>query len=236
MAKLTWDPVGERTYETGVAEGVLYVYDSVKKQYGIGVAWDGLTGMNENPSGADETELWANNGKYGSLLAAEKFAATIAAYKSPEEFDECDGSVSFGHGMFAQQQTRQMFAMTWVTRVGNDTNGTEFAEKLHIMYGAKASPSGRDMKTINDSPEAMELSWECNTTPVEYEITEGETVHKGKSSHFVIKTEGMSETDLANYKKLKGVLQGTDSTEPWLPTPAEIYSVLAGGEVPTRTA
>lgn len=239
MAKLVWDEVGERNYETGVAEGVLFVYDPATKKYKSGVAWNGLTGMNENPSGADETELWANNGKYGSLLAAEKFGATIAAYMSPEEFDECDGSISFGHGMYAGQQTRTMFAMAWVTRVANDTEGTDHAEKLHIMYGAKAAPSGRDMKTINDSPEAMELSWEVTTTPVDFNVTVGSAgstkVLKGKSAHFYWNTDHMSSADKANYEKLKELIQGSTAKDSCLPTPEEAFQIM-DGKTPTSFA
>ena len=42
MSKLVWDKTGERLYETGVQQGVLYVQDA-QGAYPKGVAWNALT-------------------------------------------------------------------------------------------------------------------------------------------------------------------------------------------------
>lgn len=165
MAALTWDGSGERLYETGVDRGVLYVM-SAGGTYGTGVAWNGLTGVTESPSGAEETALYADNIKYVSLYSAEEFGATIEAYTYPDEFAECDGSAELATGVTVGQQTRKMFGLCYRTLLGNDTDGQSHGYKLHLIYGATASPSEKAYATVNDSPEAITFSWEVTTTPV----------------------------------------------------------------------
>ena len=165
MAALTWDGSGERLYETGVDRGVLYVM-STGGTYGTGVAWNGLTGVTESPSGAEETALYADNIKYVSLYSAEEFGATIEAYTYPDEFAECDGSAELATGVTVGQQSRKMFGLCYRTLLGNDTDGQSHGYKLHLIYGATASPSEKAYATVNDSPEAITFSWEITTTPV----------------------------------------------------------------------
>ena len=174
MAKLEWDNTGERYYETGTKNGVLWVMgaggESVKKtDYGPGVAWNGLTAVTESPSGAEETALYADDIKYLSLRSTEEFGCTIEAYTYPDEFMECDGSVMPAAGVVIGQQKRSTFAFSYKTVVGNDTEGNDFGYKLHIIYGCTASPSERAYATINDSPEAITFSWEVTTIPVNVE-------------------------------------------------------------------
>jgi hypothetical protein len=167
MSKLVWDKVGERLYETGVKNGVLYVYDAEKKQYGTGVAWNGLTAVSESPSGAEATPLYADDIKYLNLLSTEEFGATIEAYTYPVEFEACDGSASIAEGVTIGQQKRSTFALCYRTALGNDVENNDYGYKLHIIYGCLAAPSEKSYATINDSPEAVTFSWEVTTTPVE---------------------------------------------------------------------
>lgn len=163
--RLVWDATGERLYETGVSQGVLYVQDSTGK-YPKGVAWNGLTGVTESPSGAEATPLYADDIKYLNLMSAEEFGATIEAYTYPDEFSECDGSAELATGVTIGQQDRKAFGLCYKTVVGNDVDSNNHGYKLHIIYGAMASPSEKAYATINDSPEAITFSWEVTTTPV----------------------------------------------------------------------
>lgn len=164
--RLKWDQTGEKIYETGVSHGVLYVYDTETNEYGAGEAWNGLSGVTESPTGAEATAVWADNQKYLSLTSAEEFGATIEAYMYPDAFEECDGSATIAEGVTIGQQTRKMFGLSYQTIIGNDVEGDEHGYKIHIIYGAKASPSEKAYQTVSDSPEAMTLSWEVTTTPV----------------------------------------------------------------------
>ena len=166
MAKLEWDKSGERLYETGVDRGVLYPIQP-GGEYSKGVAWNGLSAVNESPSGAEPTPVWADNIKYLNLISAEEFGATIEAYTYPEEFAECDGSASIATGVYAGQQPRKMFGLCYRTMLGNDVDDIKHGYKLHLIYGAKASPSEKNYTSINDSPEAINFSWEISTVPVD---------------------------------------------------------------------
>lgn len=163
-SRLVWDDTGKKLYETGTDRGVLYLNEG--GAYTGGVAWNGLTGVTESPSGAEATALYANNGKYINLYSAEEFGATITAYTYPDEFMECDGSQEIAQGVTVGQQTRTPFGFTYRTLVGNDSDGQNHGYKLHVVYGATASPSEKAYATVNDSPEAIEFSWEVTTTPV----------------------------------------------------------------------
>ena len=165
MTKIVWDQTGERFYETGVSQGVLYK-QVTGGTYPKGVAWNGLTGVTESPSGAEATALYADDIKYLNLMSTEEFGATIEAYTYPDEFGECDGSATLVEGVTIGQQTRSTFGMCYKTRLGNDVSGSDYGYKLHIIYGATASPSEKAYATINDSPEAITFSWEVTTTPV----------------------------------------------------------------------
>lgn len=163
--RLVWDATGERLYETGVSQGVLYVQNT-DGTYPQGVAWNGLTSVTESPSGAEATALYADDIKYLSLMSAEEFGATIEAYTYPDEFAQCDGSAELATGVTIGQQDRKTFGMCYKTVLGNDSESNNYGYKLHIIYGAKASPSEKAYATINDSPEAITFSWEVTTTPV----------------------------------------------------------------------
>ena len=163
--KLVWDQIGEKKYETGVSKGVLFPVDD-KGVYPKGVAWNGLSNVNDSPSGAEETKIYADNQKYLSLFSAEELGLTVEAYTYPDEFAECDGTAEIAPGVFAGQQDRKGFGFSYRTEVGNDIKGEAYGYKLHLVYGCKASPSEKSHGTINDSPEAVSFSWTITTTPV----------------------------------------------------------------------
>ena len=165
MARLIWDEVGQRFFETGVKNGVLYVQNN-DGSYANGVVWNGLTAITESPSGAEETPLYADDVKYLTLRSAEEFGATIEAFTYPEEFEQCDGSAQIAQGITIGQQARKAFGLCYRTAVGNDIQGQEFSYKLHIIYGCTVAPSEKSYSTINDNPEAITFSWELSTVPV----------------------------------------------------------------------
>ena len=205
MARLEWDKIGERLYETGTEKGVLYPVNS-SGAYPTGVAWNGLTGFSESPDGGDATDIWADDIKYLSIRARENFKATITAYTYPDEFAECDGSAAPMTGVTIGQQPRKGFGFSCVTKLGNDTEFEEHGYKLHLVWGATASPSSKDYKTINDSPEAIEFSWEIDTIPVNV------TGYK-PTAHMVIDSTKFKTTAAAEkLAALEDVLYGSSST------------------------
>lgn len=216
MSRLTWDQESERLYETGISECALYVYDGSKKAYGDGVAWNGIKGITESPSGAETTSLYANNSKYLDLVSVEELSGTINAYMYPDEWMKCDGSAAAAAGVYIGQQSRASFGLVYKTIIGNDTEGTDHGYKLHIVYGGKASPSERAYNTVNDSPEANDLSWSFKTTPVDV------TGYK-KTSIITIDSTKVDATKLAALDK---VLYGDGATEARLPLPDEIFTIL----------
>lgn len=167
MAKLVWDEVGNRIYETGVSNAVLYPRNTSTNLYSTGVAWSGITAVTESPSGAEPSPVYADNIKYLNLMSAEEFGATIEAYTYPKEFEACDGTAELATGVSIGQQSRQVFGLAYKTKVGNDSVGSEHGYKLHLVYGAIAAPSEKAYATINESPEAITFSWQVSTTPVE---------------------------------------------------------------------
>jgi hypothetical protein len=215
MSKLTWDQTGERLYETGVDHAVLYPLDS-KGTYSKGVAWNGITAITESPSGADANALYADNIKYLNLIAAEDFGGTIEAYMYPDEWAACDGSEEVAPGVTIGQQNRKTFGLSHRTKIGNDVDGQDHGYKLHLIYGALASPSERGYSTVNDSPEAMTLSWTFTTTPVE--------VPGFKST--AILTIDSTKTDATKLAALEEILYGTDDAEARLPLPSEVIELL----------
>ena len=215
MAKLVWDATGERKYETGVRNGVLYVMGE-GGTYPKGVAWSGLTAVTESPSGAEATALYADDTKYLNLISAEEFGATIEAYMYPDEFAECDGSATLAAGVTIGQQPRKTFGMSYRTVYGNDVDNERYGYKLHLIYGAVAAPSEKAYATINDSPEAITFSWEIKTTPVNV------TGHKPTA----LLTIDSTKVDAAKLKKIEDILYGTEEVEARLPLPDEIIQIL----------
>lgn len=218
MAKIVWDKTGERIYETGVEQGVLYNIDE-GGAYSKGVPWNGLTAVTESPSGAEATPLYADNIKYLELMSAEEFGATIEAYTYPDEFGECDGTATIEKGVVIGQQSRKIFGLSYKTVVGNDVKNNDYGYKLHLIYGAKAAPSEKAYSTINDSPEAITFSWEVTTTPVPV------SGHKPTST-LVIDSTKVGEGVM---KKIEDVLYGTEEAEARLPLPDEVLSIIKAG-------
>lgn len=218
-APLTWDDTGKKIYETGTKKGVLFVIDD-NGNYGEGVAWNGLTAVTESNSGAEETALWADDIKYASLRSAEEFGATIEAYQCPEEFYACDGTAEVATGVTINQQGRKAFGFSYVTTVGNDTKGNDYGEKIHLIYNATASPTERSYQTINDSPDAITLSWELTTTPVAV------TDHK-PTAHLIIDTTKLTEAQATKLATFKTALYGSAQAASRLPLPDEVISMFA---------
>lgn len=222
--KLVWDKTGEHFYETGVKNGVLYPM-SASGTYPKGVAWNGLTAITESPSGAEATALYADDIKYLNLMSNEEFGATVEAYTYPDEFAECDGSASLTEGVYIGQQARKTFGLCYRTTLGNDAKGNDYGYKLHIIYGAMASPSEKAYSTINDSPDAITFSWELSTTPVavaNFKPTASLTIDSTK-------------VDATKLTALEEILYGKDGTgedhttgavDPRLPLPDEIATLM----------
>ena len=226
--KLKWDETGAKLYETGVDRGVLYLHSN--GAYPKGVAWNGLTKVSENPSGAEPTALYANNKKYLELMSNEEFAATIEAYTYPDEFAVCDGSAELVPGVRIAQQARKPFGLCYRTLIGNDENGTEYGYKLHLVYGCLAKPSSKENSTVNDSPEAVTMSWETSTTPVD--VTYGDATYK-PTAHLVIDSTIVDKNKLS---ALEDVLYGKDyealtsSPEDWNTKYKDYYTKTTSGE------
>lgn len=216
MSRLVWDKTGDRLYETGVKQCVLY--PQVSGAYPKGVAWNGITSVTESPSGAEPSPLYADDIKYLNLMSTEEFGASIEAYMYPEEFEACDGSAEIAPGVSIGQQKRQSFGLCYRTIIGNDTESNEYGYKLHIIYGALAAPSEKAYATGNDSPEAITFSWELSTTPVN--VTGG-----NPTSSLTIDSTKVNAEKL---KALEDILYGSesDSTGPRLPLPDEIATLM----------
>lgn len=220
--KIVWDKTGERLYEAGVDRGVLYPIQE-NGLYTKGVGWNGLTGVSENPSGAEETPLWADNIKYLSLRSAEEFGANVEAYMYPDEFAECDGTAEIAPGVTIGQQNRKVFGLCYRTVLGNDIDKNDHGYKLHLIYGCEAAPSEKGYSTINDNPDAVTFSWEITTTPVNvpgYKPTASLTIDSTK-------------VDKEKLKALEEILYGKDSdtedangVDPRLPLPDEVIELM----------
>ena len=224
MGKLSWDGVGERIYETGVDHGVLYVMDELG--YGRGVPWNGLTSVTESPSGAESNKQYADNIVYLNLVSAEEFGGTIEAFTCPPEFGACDGLAAPSDGLTVGQQTRSTFGLSYRTKIGNDLAGQDAGYKLHLVYGLLASPSEKAYQTVNDSPEAMTLSWEVTSTPIPVNDALKPT------SIITVDSTKVDAADLEVLEKLLyGAAAGQGGTPPEtfasLPLPAAVLAIFA---------
>lgn len=213
---IEWDAAGKRFYENGVDRGVLYKMNT-DGSYGDGVPWNGLTGVTQSPDGAEANDLYADNSKYATLRSTETFGFTIEAYTYPDEFMECDGSAEIAKGVYAGQQERQGFGFSYRTNVGNDTaTKSDDGYKIHLVYGCTASPSERSYETVNDSPDAITLSWEVSTTPVNV------AGYKATASLEI----DSRVADATKLKALEEILYGSETTAPRLPLPAEVITLM----------
>ena len=212
--RLHWDGTGEKKYENGVSQGVLYKKDETSNKW-LGYAWNGLTSISESPEGADKTDLWADNIKYASMRAAETFGGTIEAYTYPPEFESCNGEATLAAGAVIGQQAREVFRLCYRTEQGNDES-TTYGYKLHLVYGCTCSPSERSYETINDNPDAITLSWEFDSTPVNVE---------GFRPTSII-TVDSTRASSAGLTALENALYGTENTDPYMPDPDEVVTLL----------
>lgn len=232
-AKIIWDKVGERLYETGCDQGVLYPMGD-NGSYEAGVAWNGLIKVTENPSGAEASPIYADNIKYVNLISNEEFGATIEAYMYPDEFAECDGSVEIMPGMFAGQQARKTFGLSYRTVLGNDSELNDHGYKIHLVYGCLAAPSSKDYNTVSDSPDAATLSWEVSTTPVAINsVVDGKKLKNTATLTFdstKFSDEFMTQLEDILYGKDPTSTGGVDGVAPRLPLPDEIIELFKSME------
>lgn len=217
MARLKWDQVGERQYETGTSQGVLFVQD-VTGDYGAGVAWNGLSSVKQQNDGAEPTDIYANDKKYLSLYSQENAKGSIDAYTYPEEFEVCDGSATIAPGVHVGQQQRRAFGLAYSTIVGNDTQGNSYGKKIHLLYNVRVSPSARDYETINDTPAALTMTWEYQTTPVDLSDLDLDPA--------AAITIDSTEVDAEDFKALEDMLYGTEAEEPEFPTIQDVIALL----------
>lgn len=227
--KLVWDQTGERLYETGVSQGVLYPIQT-GGVYTTGVAWNGLSSITESPSGAEASAIYADNIKYLSLMSTEELGGTIEAYMAPDEFAECDGSKELAPGVYAGQQNRKKFGLAYKTLLGNDVDSNDYGYKLHLIYGCLASPSEKGYSSVNDSPEAISLSWEFTTTPVEITTQiDGKTLKPTSLLTFdstKVNAEKLAALEEILFGKDPTTSGGNDGVEPRLPLPDEVIKIM----------
>lgn len=220
MARLKWDEIGKKTYETGVSNVVLFPSTTdAKHPYANGVAWSGCTAVNENPSGGESTDLYADNIVYLTMRSAEKYGATIEAYTYPDEFAECNGEKEIATGMVIKQQTRKPFGLAYTTILGNDLQGEDYGKILHIVYGCSVSPSEKSHQTVNENPEASTMSWTVSSTPVPV------TGYKNTS---VVEVNSVN-VGAEKFKAVEDIIFGTAETESRIPMPDELKELLAAG-------
>ncbi len=234
--EIKWDQTGEKTYELGVDHGVLYRHgaDAVANPYSLAYAWNGLTQVSESPEGGEPQEQYADNIKYVVLMSKENFAGTINAFTYPDAFMECDGSIEAADGINITGQTRAQFGMSYRTKIGNDVDGENHGYKLHLVYGMRCQPSDKTRSTINESPEAVEFSWEFKTTPVGISTKKADDTEYEPTAHIVIDSTKFTTTAAKEkLKTLEAILYGTDGeqgqtgTEGRLPLPDEVISTLS---------
>lgn len=215
MAKLAWDEIGKKLYETGVEKGVLYPLDD-NNEYSLGVAWSGLSSVTKSPSGGEPTKIYADNTLYLTMYSLEELGGTIEAYMYPDEFEACNGIAEISEGVTVGQQTRKTFGFCYKSLIGNDTVGTDYGYEINLIYGCKVSPSEEQNQTVNESPEANTMSWEFTTTPV--------AVTGAKNTSLVVINS--TKVPAAALKAIEDVLYGTENTEPRLPLPDEVKSIM----------
>lgn len=227
MAQLTWDGTGDKIFETGTDRGVYYPLTE-EGTYSGGVPWNGLTGVTESPSGAESNKHYADNIVYANILSAEEFGATIEAFTWPDEFDESDGLAQVAAGVTVGQQNRRPFGFSYRTKIGNDVQGQDYGYKLHLIYGATASPSEKAYTTVSDSTEPTTFSWELSTTPVAVGTIGG--VEYKPTALIVIDS---TKVDAGALAALEELLYGTDGEDPEdgtpavLPLPSEVIALFS---------
>lgn len=223
MARLKWDQVGQRLFETGTSNGVLFA-TLPTGEYDAGVAWNGLVAVRQTPSGAEPTAIYADNLKYLELMSAEEFGGTIEAYTYPDKFMLCDGSAEVVPGANVSQQTRRTFGLAYKTLIGNDVLGDAYGYKIHVIYNARVSPSERSYETVNETPNAITFSWEFTTTAVPFEGEDYKTLRP--TSHLVFDSTKLGAVVMA---AIEDTLFGAAAEDASLPSPDELLAIAGGG-------
>lgn len=228
---LTWDDIGEKIYDMGCDRGVLYPVDT-NGAYPLGVAWNGLTGIDESPSGADSNKNYANNDVYANLRGNEEYGGSIKAFTYPDEWNDCDGHPEVIAGITVGQQHRKAFGLSYRTLRGNDTEGLDYGYLIHLVYGATCSPSSQSHSTTTDSPDLEEMSWDFDTVPVAVDYA---GANLKKTSTLVIDSTKVNATKLAAFEQ---ILYGTPANgntaaiPARLPLPGEVITLLTPPTTP----
>lgn len=222
MTRVQWDQVGQRLYETGVDQGVLYIPNGIG-EYDEGFPWSGLTAVTESPSGAESNKQYADNRIYVNLLSIEQFGGTVEAFMYPPEFAQCDGSAMPQPGVAVGQQSRKTFGLCYRTILGNDLLSNDYGYRLHLLYGLLAAPSEKAYSTVNESPELATFSWDVTSTPVTVGTVDS-VVYKPTSQLTITS----SDVDATVLSALEDLLYGTEGTDPSLPFPADVLAMFAG--------
>lgn len=218
MSRLEWGTSGQRFYEAGVDRGVLFINN-------LGIPWNGLKSVSENPTGGSPRPFYIDGIKYLNVAESEEFSATIEAFTAPPEFKQCDGELLMYPGLTLAQQPRKSFGLSYRTRIGNDVLHIDFAYKIHLVYNALASPSQRSRNSLGNSTEPLTLSWGITTTPP---IVPG---YK-PTAHLTIDSRTTPPEVLIT---LEDILYGTDETVARLPSISEVMSIFAMANGDTLT-
>lgn len=214
--KMKWDQDTQRFYEGGVDQGALFPLGS--SGYEKGVAWNGLTKVEEKPTGAEITKKYANNKQYAQLQSAEEYEATIEAYTFPDEFYPCNGMKQVADGVFAHQQNRKRFGLVFRSLIGNDVDGYDYGFKYHVVYGCLAKPASQSHDTTDDDVDIDPLSWDISATAPSATIAGIKP-----AATYTIDSRLTSAEKIAQFENL---VYGSESSEPTMPTPEQIIEIF----------
>lgn len=210
MTALVWDKTGERTYQTGIDRGVLFLPD------GTVVPWNGLTSVEDNTS--KETQaVYLDGLKYLEYLTPGDFSATLKAFTYPDEFDSVNGILNFTPGLRVHDQPARSFSLSYRTRLGDDLAGVDAGYLIHLIYNVLANPDSQESATISDSPSPSEFSWALSGRP------SSDSVSWRPTAHISINSKELTTELLQSFED---VIYGTDTVNPRLPAISEVPTLL----------
>jgi hypothetical protein len=200
MTRLLWDQVGERTYESGVDRGVLYLLD------GTGVPWNGLISVNETIS-TSVSPVYFDGNKYNEIISSGNYAAKLRAYTYPDEFSVFEGVYDDTSGFSVADQPPTRFHLSYRTKVNSDVEGEAQAYKIHILYNVTAVPSTKAYQTDSLTVSPIEFEWDISAVPSEVSGFK-------PTAHIIIDSRKIEPFLLEDVEEL---LYGSDDVDPRLP-------------------
>ncbi len=206
MTRLEWNAPGTRRFETGVDRGVLYTLG------GVVAPWIGLKSVNQKPQGASITTFYLDGEKFNQITETEEFSATLSAYSYPDAFEKCDGTAYLGKGLAVDSQPREMFHLSYRTRIGNDTDGVDHGYRIHLVYNALASPTDRNYESLGENATPIDFSWDITTMPIRM-------AGQAASAHYIVDSTRVNKYILEDFEN---ILYGTPFTKPRMPNAAEL--------------